>query len=63
VAALAAVIDIKALARKAEAEKLDQTEEFKRLMAFQRDRALHNAIVQIGSVVSPSRRCRCEGTL
>jgi hypothetical protein len=44
VAALAAVIDIKTLARKAEAEALDETEEFKRLMAFQRDRALHNAI-------------------
>ena len=52
VAALAAVIDIKTLARKAEAEKLDQTEEFKRLMAFQRDRALHNAIFK-STVVDP----------
>ena len=52
VAALAAVIDIKTLARKAEAEKLDQTDEFKTLMAFQRDRALHNAIFK-SSVVDP----------
>ncbi|MBU4528681.1 MAG: peptidylprolyl isomerase [Hoeflea sp.] len=52
VAALAAVIDIKTLARKAEAEKLDQTDEFKKLMAFQRDRALHNAIFKT-SVVDP----------
>jgi len=52
VAALAAVIDIKTLARKAEAEKLDQTDEFKKLMEFQRDRALHNAIFK-SSVVDP----------
>ena len=52
VAALAAVIDIKTLARKAEAEKLDETEEFKKLMEFQRDRALHNAIFK-SSVVDP----------
>ena len=52
VAALAAVIDIKTLARKAEAEELDETEEFKKLMAFQRDRALHNAIFK-SNVVDP----------
>ncbi len=52
VAALAAVIDIKTLAHKAEVEKLDQTEEFKTLMQFQRDRALHNAIFK-ASVVDP----------
>ena len=52
VAALAAVIDIKTLARKAETAKLDDTEEFKRLMAFQRDRALHNAIFK-SEVVDP----------
>lgn len=52
VAALAAVIDIKTLARKAEAEKLDETDEFKKLMAFQRDRALHNAIFK-SAVVDP----------
>lgn len=52
VAALAAVIDIKTLARKAEAEKLDETAEFKRLMEFQRDRALHNAIFR-SVVVDP----------
>jgi peptidyl-prolyl cis-trans isomerase C len=52
VAALAAVIDIKSLARKAEAEKLHETEAFQRLMAFQRDRALHNALFK-SSVVDP----------
>lgn len=52
VAALAAVIDIKTLARKAESEELDQTEDFKKLMAFQRDRALHNALFK-ASVVDP----------
>jgi len=52
VAALAAVIDIKTLARKAEAEKLDETEDFKKQMAFQRDRALHNAIFK-STVVDP----------
>jgi peptidyl-prolyl cis-trans isomerase C len=41
-AALAAIIDIKSLAAKAEAEKLDQTEEFKSRLAFLKDRALHN---------------------
>lgn len=50
VAALAAVIDIKTLARKAEAAKLDETEDFKRLMAFQRDRALHNALFKANVV-------------
>ncbi|ATU90640.1 peptidylprolyl isomerase [Phyllobacterium zundukense] len=41
-AALAAIIDIKSLAAKAEAEKLDQTPEFKARMEFLKDRALHN---------------------
>jgi peptidyl-prolyl cis-trans isomerase C len=41
-AALAAIIDIKALSAKAEAEKLDATPEFKARMQFLKDRALHN---------------------
>jgi peptidyl-prolyl cis-trans isomerase C len=41
-AALAAIIDIKSLAAKAEAEKLDQTPEFKARMEFLKERALHN---------------------
>jgi peptidyl-prolyl cis-trans isomerase C len=41
-AALAAIIDIKSLAAKAEAEKLDQTPEFKARVTFLKDRALHN---------------------
>jgi peptidyl-prolyl cis-trans isomerase C len=41
-AALAAIIDIKSLAAKAEAEKLDQTPEFKARLEFLKDRALHN---------------------
>ena len=44
IAALMALIDIKLLAEKAAAEKLDETEEFKQRMAFLRDRALHNSI-------------------
>ncbi len=41
-AALAAIIDIKSLAAKAAAAKLDQTPEFKARVAFLKDRALHN---------------------
>lgn len=41
-AALAALIDIKAFSTEAEKEKLDQTDEFKRRMDFLRERALHN---------------------
>lgn len=41
-AALAALIDIKALAAEGAKEKLDQTTEFKQRMAFLSDRALHN---------------------
>lgn len=42
-AALSALIEIKVLAQKAEAENLDETDEFRRRMDFLRDRALHNA--------------------
>ncbi len=41
-AALAALIDIKAMAGEAVKEKLDQSDDFKKRMAFLRDRALHN---------------------
>ncbi|PWL19688.1 peptidylprolyl isomerase [Falsochrobactrum shanghaiense] len=41
-AALAALIDIKAMSGEAEKEKLDQSEEFKSRMEFLRERALHN---------------------
>jgi len=41
-AALAALIDIKAMAGEAEKEKLDQSQEFKDRMEFLRERALHN---------------------
>lgn len=43
-AALSAVIDIRTLARKAESEKFDETDTFKRELAFLRDRTLHNAL-------------------
>lgn len=43
-AALAALIDIKALAAEGEKNKLDQSEEFKRRMNFLKDRALHNEV-------------------
>lgn len=42
-AAIAALIDIKAMAIKGGEAKLDQTDSFKTRMAFLRDRALHNA--------------------
>lgn len=42
-AALTALIDIRALAQKAEEAGLDETEDFKREMVFLRQRALHNA--------------------
>lgn len=42
-AALSALIDIRALAAKAEETGLDETEDFKNRLAFLRDRALHNA--------------------
>ena len=45
-AAFAAVLDIKTLARRAEAEKADESEAFKREMAFLRDRTLHNALLK-----------------
>lgn len=41
-AALAALVDIKVLAAAAQADKLDQSDEFKQRMEFLRDRALHN---------------------
>ncbi|MGU3573911.1 peptidylprolyl isomerase [Brucellaceae bacterium C25G] len=43
-AALAALIDIKALAAEGEKSKLDQSEEFKTRMGFLKDRALHNEV-------------------
>lgn len=43
-AALAAVIDIKSLAQKAENEDLQETPEFKSQMNYLRDRTLHNAL-------------------
>ncbi|MCL7998730.1 peptidylprolyl isomerase [Brucella sp. 21LCYQ03] len=41
-AALAALIDIKAMAGEATKEKLDQSDDFKKRMEFLRERALHN---------------------
>jgi peptidyl-prolyl cis-trans isomerase C len=43
-AALAAVIDIKSLARKAEAQDLQDTQEYKSQMNYLRDRTLHNIL-------------------
>lgn len=51
-AALAAVVDIKTLARLAEKEELEKTDEFKRQMAFFRDRTLHNILFK-EKVVDP----------
>lgn len=43
-AALAAVIDIKSLARKAESQDLEDTPEYKAQMSYLRDRTLHNIL-------------------
>lgn len=51
-AALAAVIDIKTLARMAEDEKIQDSESFKHQMAFLRDRTLHNLLFK-KKVVDP----------
>ncbi len=45
-AAVTALIEIKLMAKKAEDEGIDKTEDFKRQMAFLRDRALHSAEVE-----------------
>ena len=42
-AALTALVDIRALARRAQEEGLDETEDFKSRLEFLRQRALHNA--------------------
>ena len=44
-AALSAVIEIRLLAARARTEKLDQTEDFQRRIAFLTDRTLHSALV------------------
>ncbi|MCT8998046.1 peptidylprolyl isomerase [Chelativorans intermedius] len=51
-AALSAVIDVRLLAAQAEAEGLDQSEDFQQRMAFLRERALHSAFVD-RNVVAP----------
>jgi len=43
IAALSAAIDVKLLATAAAAEKLDQSDEFQKRMAYLKDRELHNA--------------------
>lgn len=62
-AALAALIDIKALATKGKAEKLDQTKEFKQRMDFLQDRALHNAYFEkeiVGKISDADVRARYD---
>ncbi|MGO7947093.1 peptidylprolyl isomerase, partial [Rhizobium ruizarguesonis] len=55
VAALSAAIDVKLLASDAAAEKLDQTDEFKKRMQYLTDRALHNAYFKkhVVDIVTP----------
>lgn len=45
-AALSAIIEIRVMANKATASKLDEDEEFKRRMAFLNQRALHAAVIE-----------------
>jgi len=62
-AAIAALIDIKAMAIKGEQAKLDQTDAFKTRMSFLRDRALHNAYFEsevINKVTDEEVRARFE---
>ncbi|PYE88977.1 peptidylprolyl isomerase [Phyllobacterium leguminum] len=62
-AALAALIDIKALATKGKTEKLDQTPEFKQRMDFLQDRALHNAYFEkeiVGKISDADVRARYD---
>jgi peptidyl-prolyl cis-trans isomerase C len=55
VAALSAAIDVKLLAADAAAEKLDQTDEFKKRMQYLTDRELHNAYFKkhVVDIVTP----------
>jgi peptidyl-prolyl cis-trans isomerase C len=62
-AALAALIDIKALAMKGKEEKLDQTKEFQQRMDFLKDRALHNAYFEkeiVGKISDADVRARYD---
>lgn len=56
-AALISLIDIRLMAKKAEAEGFDQTEEFQRRMKFLRDRALHNGTfaAQVAETITPQQ--------
>ncbi|MAZ84675.1 MAG: peptidylprolyl isomerase [Hoeflea sp.] len=62
-AALAAVIDIKSLARKAESEDLENTPEFKTQMNYLRDRTLHNVLFKkevVDSITDEEVKARYE---
>lgn len=62
-AALTALIDIRALAKKAEDAGLDETEEFKRELEFMRQRALHNAFFVkevLGKITDEDVRARYD---
>jgi peptidyl-prolyl cis-trans isomerase C len=62
-AAIAALIDIKAMAIKGEEAKLDESDSFKTRMSFLRDRALHNAYFEsevINKVTDEEVRARFD---
>lgn len=65
-AALSALIEIRLLAAEGERRELDQTEEFQRLSAFLRDRALHSAMVEAeisGAVTDEAVRARYDAEI
>lgn len=62
-ATLSALIELKLVAAEAEKEKLDQQPDFKKEMAFLRDRALHNAFVEkkiAGAITDEEVRARYD---
>lgn len=63
IAAMMALIDIKLLAKKAQDEKFDEDEAFKRRIAFLRERALHNTIFEkdvVNAVTEDDVRARYD---
>ncbi|MBW3096481.1 peptidylprolyl isomerase [Pseudohoeflea coraliihabitans] len=62
-AALAAAIDVKLLARLAEDEDLEETETYKRQMAYYRDRTLHNLMFKekiVDTITDEDARARYD---
>lgn len=66
VAILSALIDLNLLAKAAEEQKLDETEEFKQQQAFMREQALHSAYIEknvISSITDEEVRARYDAEI